>query len=84
MGEKGWGPIHYSIFCEATEILDELLSLEVDLNKCTSDGWLPIQLAIDIKNKEIIKKLLDEESLNINLQTIKGSPLHTAARIGSK
>ena len=59
LGEKGWGAIHYSIFCEATSIFNELLCLDVDINKCTSDGWLPIQLAIDIKNKEFIKKLLE-------------------------
>ena len=51
LGEKGWGALHYAIFCEAKEILNELLSLDADVNKCTSDGWLPIQLAINIKSR---------------------------------
>ena len=51
LGEGGWGALHTAIFCEAEQILDELLALDVDVNKCTSDGWLPIQLAIDIKSR---------------------------------
>ena len=50
LGEKGWGAIHYAIFYKAITIFDELLDMEVDINKCTSDGWLPIQLAIDLKD----------------------------------
>jgi len=33
--------------------------MEVDVNKCTSDGWLPIQLAINLKNTHFIEKLLE-------------------------
>ena len=51
LGERGWGALHTAIFCEAEDILDELLALEADVNKCTSDGWLPIQLAIDLKSR---------------------------------
>jgi ankyrin repeat protein len=49
LGEKGWGALHYAIFCKANDIFDELLDMEVDVNKCTSDGWLPIQLAMDLR-----------------------------------
>lgn len=54
LGEKGWGALHYAIFCKATDIFDELLEMEVDVNKCTSDGWLPIQLAMDLREKYFI------------------------------
>lgn len=84
LGEKGWGAIHYAIFCGADQILDELLALDVDVNKCTSDGWLPIQLAIDIKSTEAIEKLLDDPNINLNLVTSRGSPIHFAAKLGKK
>ena len=48
LGEKGWGALHYAIFCKTKDIFDELADMEVDVNKCTSDGWLPIQLAMDL------------------------------------
>jgi ankyrin repeat protein len=54
------------------------------VNKCTSDGWLPIQLAINLKNTHYIEKLLEENSINLNLVTSRGSPLHTAAKLGNK
>lgn len=84
LGEKGWGAIHYAIFCGADEILDELLALDVDVNKCTSDGWLPIQLAIDMKSIENIQKLLDDPNINLNLVTSRGTPVHYAAKLGKK
>jgi ankyrin repeat protein len=46
--------LHYAIFCKATDIFDELLEMEVDVNKCTSDGWLPIQLAMDLHDNYFI------------------------------
>lgn len=76
--------MHYAIFCGADQILDELLALDVDVNKCTSDGWLPIQLAIDLKNREVIQKLLDDPNINLNLVTSRGSPIHTVAKLGNK
>lgn len=27
LGEKGWGALHYAIFCKATDIFDELLDM---------------------------------------------------------
>lgn len=84
LGEKGWGALHTAIFCQADEILDELLALEVDVNKCTSDGWLPIQLAINIKSREIIEKLLEDPNINLNLVTSRGAPIHTAAKLCQK
>lgn len=76
--------MHYAIFCKATEIFDELLDMEVDVNKCTSDGWLPIQLAMDLKEPYYIEKLLAQPTINLNLVTSKGSPLHMAAKEGIK
>jgi ankyrin repeat protein len=58
--------------------------MEVDINKCTSDGWLPIQLAINLKNTHFIENLLEQPSINLNLVTSRGSPLHTAAKLGNK
>ena len=84
LGEKGWAALHYAAFCQADDIVDQLLDLDVDVNKCTSDGWLPIQLAIDSKRMESIEKLLDDQNLNLNLVTNRGSPIHTAARAGKK
>jgi hypothetical protein len=54
--------------------------MEVDVNKCTSDGWLPIQLAIDLKEPYYIEKILNQPGINLNLVTPKGSPLHMAAK----
>lgn len=82
MGEKGWGAIHYAVFYKVTSIFDELLDMEVDVNKCTSDGWLPIQLAIDLKEPYYIEKILNQFGVNLNLVTPKGSPLHMAAKEG--
>lgn len=58
--------------------------MEIDVNKCTSDGWLPIQLAIDLKDKYYIDKLLAQPGINLNLVTSKGSPLHMAAKEGNR
>jgi hypothetical protein len=54
--------------------------MEVDVNKCTSDGWLPIQLAIDLKQPYYIEKLLGQPGINLNLVTTRGSPLHFTAK----
>jgi ankyrin repeat protein len=58
--------------------------MEVDVNKCTSDGWLPIQLAIDLKEPYYVEKLVNQPGINLNLVTAKGSPLHLAAKEGNK
>lgn len=58
--------------------------MEVDVNKCTSDGWLPIQLAIDLKQAYYIEKLLAQPGINLNLVTTRGSPLHFTAKEGNK
>ena len=58
--------------------------MDIDVNKCTSDGWLPIQLAIDLKDKYYIDKLLAQPNINLNLVTPKGSPLHMAAKQGNR
>jgi ankyrin repeat protein len=50
LGEGGWGVIHYAVFCNRPEILEELIKRRVNVNKCTTDGWLPLQLAINRKN----------------------------------
>lgn len=88
LGEKGWGAIHYAIFYKVADIFDELLEMEVDVNKCTSDGWLPIQLALDLaidhRDKYYIDKLLAQPGINLNLVTPKGSPLHMAAKEGNR
>jgi hypothetical protein len=84
LGEKGWGALHYAIFYKSTQIFDELMDMEVDVNKCTSDGWLPIQLAIDLKEPYYIEKLLNQPGINLNIVTPKGSPLHMAAKEGSR
>ncbi len=84
LGEKGWGALHYAIFCKATDIFDELLDMEVDVNKCTSDGWLPIQLAMDLRDNYFIERLLAQLSINLNLVTSRGSPLHLAAKEGRR
>lgn len=82
LGEKGWGALHYAVFYKVTSIFDELLDMEVDVNKCTSDGWLPIQLAIDLKEPYYIERILNQPGANLNLVTPKGSPLHMAAKEG--
>ena len=56
----------------------------MDINKCTSDGWLPIQLAIDLKDLSIIELLLSQPTITLNLVTTRGSPLHLAAKEGSR
>jgi ankyrin repeat protein len=58
--------------------------MEVDVNKCTSDGWLPIQLAMDLKDPYYIERILAQPSINLNLVTSRGSPLHMAAKEGNK
>lgn len=58
--------------------------MDVDVNKCTSDGWLPIQLAINLKSHDFIQALLDEPSINLNLLTSRGTPLHTVAKLADK
>lgn len=54
------------------------------MNKCTSDGWLPIQLAIDLKESYYVDRLVNQPGINLNLVTAKGSPLHMAAKEGNK
>ena len=47
LGTIGWAAIHIAIYCRKVRILDELLRIGVDINKKTTDEWLPIQLAIN-------------------------------------
>ena len=54
--------------------------MEVDTNNCTSDGWLAIQLAIDLKEPYYVEKLVNQPGINLNLVTAKGSALHLAAK----
>lgn len=82
LGEGGWGAIHYAVFCNRPEILSELLKRGVDINKCTSDGWLPLQLAINRKNHEVVRILLFDSGVRVNESTSKGSPLHIACKLG--
>jgi len=56
----------------------------IDINKCTSDGWLPVQLAINLKETYYLEHLLAQPTINMNLVTSKGSPLHLAAKEGNK
>ena len=56
----------------------------IDVNKCTSDGWLPVQLAIDVSDPYYLELLLAQPNINLNLVTSKGSALHLAAKEGSK
>jgi hypothetical protein len=61
-----------------------LFNLAVDVNKCTSDGWLPIQLAIDIRSRNMVEKLLENCNINLSLVTCRGSALHIASKLGLK
>jgi ankyrin repeat protein len=81
LGEGGWGAIHYAVFCNKPEIVNELLKREVDVNKCTTDGWLPLQLAINRKNFDILRILLYEPTIRVNETTSKGTALHVAAKL---
>lgn len=54
--------------------------MEADVNKCTSDGWLPLQLSINLKERYFMERLLAEPTISLNLVTTRGSPLHMAAR----
>ena len=56
----------------------------IDVNKCTSDGWLPVQLAIDLRDPYYLEQLLNQPNLNLNLVTSKGSALHMAAKEANK
>jgi ankyrin repeat protein len=64
------------------DIAKELVHRQVDLNKCTADGWLPLMIAANRKNCEMIKYLISVRELNINEATLRGSVLHVSARLG--
>jgi ankyrin repeat protein len=81
LGDGGWGAIHYAVFCNKPNILNELLKKVVDVNKCTTDGWLPLQLAINRKNFDVLQILLCEQTIRVNETTSKGTALHVAAKL---
>lgn len=81
MGEGGWASIHYAVYCGKKEILEELLERKVELNRCTVDGWLPLQLAVHRRHTELLKLLLEQEQINVNEVTTRGSALHVASRL---
>ena len=45
---------------------------------------MPIQLAIDLGESSYVEKLINQPGINLNLVTVKGSPLHLAAKEGNK
>lgn len=78
LGLGGWGAIHFAIYLNRKEFVAELLKMKVNLSKVTSDGWLPLQIAINRRNKDLIKFLIQQRSLNINAVSTRGSALHIA------
>lgn len=58
--------------------MTELLKRKVNLSKVTSDGWLPLQIAVNRRNKDLIKFLIEQRSLNINAVSPRGTALHVA------
>jgi ankyrin repeat protein len=66
VGEGGWSAIHYAVYCARKDVLEELLQRKVELNRCTVDGWLPLQLAVHRHNYELLKMLLEEDRISIN------------------
>ena len=70
------------MYCKQIDILKELLTQNVDVNKVTVDGWSPLQLVVTRKNIDEMKLLLSAASIDINLLTQKGTALHVAAKAG--
>jgi ankyrin repeat protein len=64
------------------DIVKELVQRQVDLNKCTADGWLPLMIAANRKNCEMMKYIINVKELNVNEVTLRGSALHVSARLG--
>lgn len=58
LGIGGWGAIHFAIYLNRKEFVTELLKRKVNLSKVTSDGWLPLQIAVNRRNKDLIKFLI--------------------------
>lgn len=46
-GPSGWCLIHFAAYYNRINILRLLLSLNVDVNLITKDGWTPLQIAIN-------------------------------------
>lgn len=66
LGEGGWGAVHYAVYLDRVDILKELMKRNVNLNRCTSDGWLPIMIAANRRNEPILKILLSAKNIGIN------------------
>lgn len=78
LGIGGWGAIHFAIYLNRKDFVIELVKRKVNMSKVTSDGWLPLQIGINRRNKELVKFLIEQRSVNINAVSQRGTALHVA------
>jgi ankyrin repeat protein len=72
-------PIHYTIQFDNLDAFNIILEKSRYLNKLDDKGYSPLHLAIKKKNYQMIKTLVNNDNVNVNITTHIGeSPLHLA------
>lgn len=71
--------IHYCILFDNLNAFNLIISESRYLNKLNDQGYAPLHLAIKKKNYQMVKSLIKNENVNINVPTKIGeTPLHLA------
>lgn len=76
-------PLIHAIELGHREIVDALLSANVDVNKAQEDGKTALMSAIRFLDDELVKKLV-EKGADVNMSTAKGFPLFHAVAMSDK
>ena len=82
VGTSGWNACHFAVYYGYTEILIELIQKKINLNITTTDNWTPLHLAAYKGNEDIVKVLMNEDKIdiNVNIPGGIGTPLHCACK----
>lgn len=79
-----WRPLHYACYYGHSEIVQYLITRNVNVNRVTLDEWTPLQLACYQSHFQCVEELLKHNNLQINKMTFyRGTALHLACETGN-
>ena len=78
LGDCGRNSLHWAIQISNADIVSFLIIKGANPTTLTLDDYSPLQLAVQMRSKEIMECLLHQKKLDVNQVTSKGSALHLA------